>query len=115
MAVDSLDVGEALCALPEQLASAHERAGRIDRLHLPAAADFDHIVTLGMGGSGIVGDILQAAGTASLPVPLTVLKNFRTPAFVGRRTLAIPFHGRLSAESVGCVVEELARAIARQG
>jgi len=34
---------------------------------------------------------------------------------VGRRTLAIPFRGRLSAESVGCVVEELARAIARQG
>ena len=88
MAVDSLVVGEALCSMPEQLASAHERAGRIDRIKLPDAGDFDHIVTLGMGGSGIVGDILQAAGTASLPVPLTVLKNFRTPAFVGRRTLA---------------------------
>jgi glucose/mannose-6-phosphate isomerase len=88
VAVDSLGVGEALCSMPEQLASAHERAGRIDRIKLPDAGHFDHIVTLGMGGSGIVGDILQAAGTASLPIPLTVLKNFRTPAFVGRRTLA---------------------------
>jgi perosamine synthetase len=34
---------------------------------------------------------------------------------IGRRTLAVPFHGRLSAESVGYVVEELERAIARQG
>ena len=31
---------------------------------------------------------LQAVGTATLPVPLTVLKHYRTPAFVGRRTLA---------------------------
>ena len=46
-------------------------------------SDFDHIVVLGMGGSGIAGDVLQAVGTASLPVPLTVLKHYRTPAFVG--------------------------------
>jgi glucose/mannose-6-phosphate isomerase len=88
MAVDSLNVGDALCAFPEQLASAHERAGKIDRVLLPDTGDFDHIVTLGMGGSGIAGDILQATGTASLPVPLMVLKHYRTPAFVGPRTLA---------------------------
>lgn len=88
MAVDSLGVGEALRGMPEQLAVAHERAGRIDRGALPSAGDFDHIVTLGMGGSGVAGDILQAVGTATLPVPLTVLKHYRTPAFVGPRTLA---------------------------
>jgi glucose/mannose-6-phosphate isomerase len=88
MAVDSLNVGEALCAMPEQLATAHEQAGKIERARLPTAADFDHIATMGMGGSGIAGDILQAIGTATLPVPLTVLKHFRTPAFVGARTLA---------------------------
>ena len=70
MAVDSLNVGEALCALPEQLAAAHELAGTIDRHAFPSADDFDHIVTLGMGGSGVAGDILQAVGTASLPMPL---------------------------------------------
>jgi glucose/mannose-6-phosphate isomerase len=95
MAVDSLNVGEALCGMPEQLAAAHEQAGKIDRAALPTAADFDHIVSLGMGGSGVAGDMLQAAGTATLPVPLTVLKHYRTPAFVGPRTLAfaISFSG----------------------
>jgi glucose/mannose-6-phosphate isomerase len=88
VAVDSLKFGEALCGLPEQLASAHEAAGTIDASVLPHASDFDHIVTLGMGGSGITGDIVQAVGTATLPVPLTVLKHYRTPAFVGSRTLA---------------------------
>ena len=43
---------------------------------------------LGMGGSGIAGNVLQAVGTATLPVPVTVLKHYRTPAFVGPRTLA---------------------------
>ena len=88
MTVDSLNVGEALCAIPEQLAASHELAGKIHRDALPSADDFDHIVTLGMGGSGIAGDILQAVGTASLPMPLAVLKHYRTPAFVGERTLA---------------------------
>jgi glucose/mannose-6-phosphate isomerase len=75
--------------MPEQLAAAHEAAGKIDAAALPDAGDFDHIVTLGMGGSGIAGNIVQAVGTATLPVPLTVLKHYRTPAFVGPRTLAI--------------------------
>ena len=88
MAVDSLNVGEALCAIPEQLAASHELAGKIHRDALPSADDFDHIVTLGMGGSGIAGDILQAVGTATLPMPLAVLKHYRTPAFIGERTLA---------------------------
>ena len=85
---DTLNFGEALCGLPEQLAASHEQAGKIDSKALPAAGDFDHIVTLGMGGSGIAGNVLQAVGTATLPVPITVLKHYRTPAFVGPRTLA---------------------------
>ena len=88
MAVDSLDFGEGLCGLPEQLATAHERAGSLDRGLLPEAADVDNVVVLGMGGSGIAGDVVQAVGTATLPVPLTVLKHYRTPAFIGPRTLA---------------------------
>ena len=87
MAVDSLNVGDALCSMPEQLAAAHERGQDRPRTR-SRRDDFDHIVTLGMGGSGVAGDILQAVGTASLPVPLTVLRHYRTPAFVGSRTLA---------------------------
>ena len=49
-----------------------------------------------MGGSGIAGNVLQAVGTATLPVPITVLKHYRTPAFVGARTLAfaLSYSGR---------------------
>jgi glucose/mannose-6-phosphate isomerase len=74
--------------MPEQLAAAHEAAGKVPSASLPDAHDFDHIVTLGMGGSGIAGNVLQTVGTATLPVPVTVLKHYRTPEFVGSRTLA---------------------------
>jgi len=87
MAVDSLGFGEALCGLPEQLAAAHEAAGKVAGSALPDAGSFDRIVTLGMGGSGIAGNVLQAVGTATLAVPVTVLKHYRTPAFVNERTL----------------------------
>jgi glucose/mannose-6-phosphate isomerase len=85
---DTLDLGEALSGMPEQLAAAHEAAGTVDAGSLPRAEDYDHIVMLGMGGSGIAGNIIQAVGTVTLPVPVTVLKHYRTPAFIGPRTLA---------------------------
>jgi glucose/mannose-6-phosphate isomerase len=88
MTVDTLGFGDALATLPEQLAAAHEVAGKVPASALPDAAAFDRIVTLGMGGSGIAGNVLQAVGTATLPVPVTVLKHYRTPAFVNDRTLA---------------------------
>jgi glucose/mannose-6-phosphate isomerase len=55
---------------------------------LPPAQDVDNIVVLGMGGSGIAGDALAAAASPALPVPVLVLKQLRTPRFVGPRTLA---------------------------
>jgi glucose/mannose-6-phosphate isomerase len=89
MARDSLGVLDALEGVPEQLTAAHEAAGMaIDDLTLPAPDDFDNVVIMGMGGSGIVGDVVQAVGTGTLPVPVVVLKHYRTPGFVGRRTLA---------------------------
>ena len=85
---DSLDFGAGLCGLPEQLARAHELAGKLPAAAIPSRDDFDNIVVLGMGGSGVVGDVVQVVGTATLPVPLVVLKHYRTPAFIGPRTLA---------------------------
>jgi glucose/mannose-6-phosphate isomerase len=41
-----------------------------------------------MGRSGIPGNVVQAVGTATLPMPVTVLKHYRTPAFVNEKTLA---------------------------
>lgn len=88
MADDSLGFLEAVDRLPEQLASAHETSAMaLDGAPLPSAGDIDHVVVLGMGGSGIAGDVLRAVGT-SLPVPVIGLKQIRTPAFVGPNTLA---------------------------
>ena len=90
MAVDSLGVLETLRGAPEQLATAHEAATvALDRADLPPADAFDHLVMMGMGGSGVVGDIVAAIGATALPIPVTVSKTYRVPAFVGPRTLAI--------------------------
>ena len=86
---DSLGFLDAVGGLPEQLAAAHRSArAALDPVALPSPDDIDHIVVLGMGGSGIAGDVLAAVANATLPVPVVVLKQFRTPRFVGPRTLA---------------------------
>lgn len=89
MAADSLGVLAALEGAPEQLTAAHESAGMaVDKGVLPKPEDFDNVVIMGMGGSGIVGEIVQSVGTGTLPVPVVVLKQYRTPGFINERTLA---------------------------
>ena len=88
MPVDSLGFLGVVEGLPEQLATAHEQATMtLDRAALPHADQIDNIAVLGMGGSGIAGDVLRAVAS-SLPVPIVVLKQIRVPAFIGPRTLA---------------------------
>jgi glucose/mannose-6-phosphate isomerase len=93
--VDSLGFLASLEGLPEQLAAAHATCGKLDVSSLPRPDEVDNIAVLGMGGSGIVGDVALAVGTATLPVPVVVLKYYRTPAFVGPGTLvfAISYSG----------------------
>ena len=86
--LDSLGFLASLEGLPEQLAAAHAEAGKLDLGALPKPDAIDNIAVFGMGGSGIVGDVLLSVGTATLPVPVVALKYMRTPAFVGPRTLA---------------------------
>jgi len=83
---DTLGYVDAITHLPEQLDSAHEIAASLDLSGLPEADAIDSIVVLGMGGSAIAGDVLAAVGS-SLPVPIIVIRGYRTPAFVGPRTL----------------------------
>ena len=40
------------------------------------------MVVIGMGGSGISGDVLHAIGSPLLPVPVTVVKGYECPHFV---------------------------------
>lgn len=83
--LDTLGMFEAAAGLPEQVeaaaAAAHGLAGLPDRAYV------ENIVLLGMGGSGIAGDVLTAVAGPFLPVPVTVAKSYAAPDFVGRGSL----------------------------
>ncbi len=51
--------------------------------------DIQHIVIVGMGGSGIGGNIVQTILRDSCEIPILVIKNYRLPAFVNEHTLVI--------------------------
>ncbi len=85
LAVDSLDMWGATAGLPEQAAAAYEAALAMDGL--PDGEDIDSIVVLGMGGSGIAGDVLAAAALRASRVPVAVSKSYELPAWVGPGTL----------------------------
>ena len=80
-------------ALPEQVADASRAARGLDGL--PDKEAIEHVVVLGMGGSGIAGDVLQAAAGPFMSVPVVTVKSYELPAFVGDGSLviAISFSG----------------------
>ena len=71
--------------LPEQIDAAASAARGLDGL--PRRESIETVVVLGMGGSGIAGDILIAAAGPFLPVPVVVVKSYTLPAFVGEASL----------------------------
>jgi len=92
-ATDSQGMLAATLALPEQVAAAADRA--IGLQGLPPIDDVNSVVVLGMGGSGIAGDIVAAVAGPFMPVPVVVAKSYELPAFVGEGTLvfAVSFSG----------------------
>jgi glucose/mannose-6-phosphate isomerase len=70
---------------PEQVSEAFERSSSISGL--PPRDGIESVVVIGMGGSGIAGDMLQAVAAPLLPVPVTVVKNYECPHFVGESSL----------------------------
>lgn len=87
---DTLGFLDAVAGLPEQLDAAHRTAvDAIPASALPAPESVRGLVVMGMGGSGISGDVVAAAYNDQIPVPVTVLKRYRVPAFVGPGTLAL--------------------------
>jgi glucose/mannose-6-phosphate isomerase len=91
--LDSQGIFEATALLPEQVADAIDEGRRLDGL--PDHDDVEQVVVIGMGGSGLAGDILVAVAGPFLPVPVTVVKSYELPDFVGRQSLvfAISFSG----------------------
>ncbi|MDQ3940914.1 MAG: bifunctional phosphoglucose/phosphomannose isomerase [Actinomycetota bacterium] len=63
---------------------------------LPDATGVDSIVVLGMGGSGVSGDVVQSVVEPRLPVPFRVIKSYGPlPEWIGRNTLvfAVSYSG----------------------
>ena len=74
---------------------------------LPAADGIDSIVVLGMGGSGVSGDVVQAIVEPRLPVPFRVIKSYGPlPEWVGRNTLVFAVSYSGSTEETVAALEE---------
>lgn len=80
---------------------------------LPDGSDIANILVVGMGGSGIVGDVLDAVGDLFLPVPVVTSKGYDSPSFVGRDTLVIAVSFSGETEETLQAVEEAQAAGAR--
>lgn len=91
--LDTDGMFEITAGLPEQVETAADAARGLDGL--PEHDSIENVVVLGMGGSGIAGDLLVAAASPFMPVPVVVGKGYELPAFVGESSLvfAISFSG----------------------
>ena len=91
--LDSLGMWDATMAFPDQVASA---VHAVDGLSgLPNGAEIENVVVLGMGASGIAGDLIIGAGGQFMAVPVVVTKGYEPPNFTGPSTLcfALSFSG----------------------
>ena len=86
-ALDSLGLLEVTLGLPEQVAAAAEAAASVTGL--PAHDDIENVVVLGMGGSGIAGDVLTVVAGPFMPVPVVVHKGYGIPNFIDEHTLVV--------------------------
>jgi glucose/mannose-6-phosphate isomerase len=84
---------DAAAAFPEQVDQAVSTARSI--AGLPGRDDIEAVVVLGMGGSGVAGDVCAAIAGPFMPVPVVVQKGYAPPQFVNDSTLvfAVSFSG----------------------
>jgi len=109
--IDTLGMAAAARSLPEQMRVALAGMGTVEGL--PPAEGISSVVVLGMGGSGIAGDVLAAVGAASCPVPIMVSKHYECPGFVGPDTLVIAVSFSGNTEETIAAAHDAVRAGAR--
>jgi len=83
--VDTLGMWDLTAHLPEQVRDAATAAAQVGGL--PEGRTFSDIAVLGMGGSGIAGDVVVATAAAELAMPAAVVKSYTLPTWVGPDTL----------------------------
>ncbi|HUQ64493.1 MAG TPA: bifunctional phosphoglucose/phosphomannose isomerase [Acidimicrobiales bacterium] len=91
--LDSLGMLAAAAALPEQVGAVLGESWGFG--NLPDHDEVEHVVVIGMGGSGIAGEVLASAAGPYMPVPVMVFKSYNVPAFIGEGSLvfAVSFSG----------------------
>jgi glucose/mannose-6-phosphate isomerase len=85
--LDTLGMFEAAATLPEQIEAGVVAAREVDGL--PDGDAVDNVLVMGMGGSGITGELLQVIAGPFMPVPVVVVKGYVPPSYVNERTLVI--------------------------
>lgn len=90
--VDKENLLEAVEKLPQQCEEASSIA---QKAPVVKPAQITAVAVLGMGGSGIGGDMVRALLEAELSVPITVVKGYQLPAYIGKETLvfAVSYSG----------------------
>jgi len=90
----------------EGLQRGESAAQQLDPSYLRPA----NIVIAGMGGSAISGDLLAAIFTERLKIPVAVVRDYRLPAFVSRRSLVFAVsHSGKTAETTSAFAQCLKR------
>ncbi len=114
---DSEGMLGATAALPEQLEASAAAAAEVPGL--PSAEGLGAVVVLGMGGSGVAGEVLRAIGRDTLRLPVVLVGDYSLPVFVGPSTLvfAVSFSGDTeeTLEAAQTAVQRGARLIAVTG
>jgi glucose/mannose-6-phosphate isomerase len=91
--IDTKGMWDSTAAFPEQVEHAAKSSESL--IGLPLHDEIENVVVLGLGGSGIAGDIMTAVAGPFMPVPIVVTKGYEPPNFVGPTTLcfALSFSG----------------------
>lgn len=84
---------ESLLAMPDHALRAYRNAKRVEGL--PERERIENVGLIGVGSASIAGDVVVAAAGPYMPVPVTVVRSYEIPAFVGEGSVvfALSFSG----------------------
>ena len=114
-AVDGSGMLGVLDRFPEQVRAGLE-IGADASVELPASEGLHSVAVLGMGGSGISGDVVSVLPAEGYRVPVVSVKGYRLPAFVDRASLvfAVSYSGNTeeTLDTLEQALERGARVVA---